>query len=262
MANRLVGRRVGIMLSKSGTVSEYLCCNAMKEVFSLHVSSDVPLADCASWFVNPFTALSIIDTAKTKHKTNILVQTAASSQLGQMLIKLAPSQGVTLVNIVRKKEHWNMLKAMGASHVICTADDDWMKQLTAHVKNLNVFVAFDAVAGDMTGELMKCLPNRSFVYVYGGLSIEPIGAIDPMDLIYRRKELRGFHVGKDWLSVGGPVNTVNRINRGIHLVGTGLEPGGWATSQFVDCTMDTMHDTFCELWKEGFTGKKLRILFK
>ena len=137
-----------------------------------------------------------------------------------------------------------------------------MNQLKAHIKNLGIFVAFDAVAGEMTGALMTCLPNRSTVYVYGVLAGEPVHAIDPIDLIYRRKQVRGFHVAKDWLSLGGRVAMVNRINWGSQLVGPGLAEGGWATSQFVDCTMDTMHGTFCDLWKNGFTGKKLRILFQ
>lgn len=262
MANRLVGRRVGFMLSKSGTAAEYLSCDAAREVFALPIASHVALRDCASWFVNPFTALSILDTAKTKHDTRVLIQTAASSQLGQMLIKLAPSHGMTLVNVVRKKEHWSMLKGMGATHVICTADEDWMTQLKALVKTLDIRVAFDAVAGDMTGALMTCLPSRSVVYVYGVLSAEPVGGLDPIDLIYRRKEVRGFHVAKDWLSKGGPAAILSRLNHNLQLVGPGLEPGEWAASQFVDCSMDDMFETFCDLWKNGFTGRKLRVLFQ
>eukprot|EP00977_Amphora_coffeiformis_P008640 scaffold1953_cov176-Amphora_coffeaeformis.AAC.58 len=261
LANRLVGRPVGVMLTRSGTAAEYLCCDASKDVFTLPVSDNVALADCASWFINPFTALSILDTAKTKHQANVLIQTAASSQLGQMLIKLAPSQGMTLVNVVRKKEHWSMLKSMGATHVICTADEDWMSQLKALVKTLDIKVAFDAVAGDMTGSLMTCLPSRSVVYVYGVLSGIPVGKVEPIDLIYRRKQVAGFHVAKDWLSVGGQVAMLSRVKAGIQLVGSGLSPGGWATSQFTDCNMDSMHETFCDLTKSGFTGKKLRIIF-
>lgn len=260
LANRLVGRRVGVMITRGGTCAEYLCCDAFRDVFTLPVSDDVALADCASWFINPFTALSILDTAKTKHQTRVLIQTAASSQLGQMLIKLAPSQGMTLVNVVRKKEHWSMLRAMGAAHVICTADEDWMRQLKALVKTLDITVAFDAVAGDMTGSLMTCLPSRSVVYVYGVLSGESVGKVDPIDLIYRRKQVAGFHVAKDWLSVGGQVAMLNRVKTKIQLVGSGLAPGGWARSQFVDCQMENMHEQFCEMTKSGFTGKKLRVL--
>ena len=253
---------MGVMLSRSGTVTEYLCCDAIRDVFRLPITDDMVLADCASWFVNPMTASSILDTARSKHNTNVLIQTAASSQLGQMLIKLAPSQGMTLVNVVRKKDHWTMLKGMGASHVICTADDDWMTQLKALIKTLDIKVAFDAVAGDMTGALMTCLPSRSTVYVYGVLAGEPVAGLDPIDLIYRRKEVRGYHVGKDWLSKGGTVAMLDRVNSNLKLVGPGLAPGGWAASQYVDCSMETMHDTFCTLSKEGFTGKKLRVLFK
>ena len=261
VANRMVGRRVGVMLSLSGTAAEYLSCDAVQEVFALPIADHVLLKDCASWFVNPFTALSILDTAKTKHGTRVLIQTAASSQLGQMLIKLAPSHGMTLVNVVQEKEQWSLLKGMGAKHVICTADDDWITQLKALVRTLGVRVAFDAVAGDMTGAIMTCLPSRGTVYVFGFSSAEPVGGLDPIGLIYRRKEVRGFHVAKDWLSKGGPLAVLKRLNHNLQLVGPGLEPGGWATSQFVDCTMDTMHETFCGLQKNCSGDKTLRIVF-
>jgi len=99
------------------------------------------------------------------------------------------------------------------------------------------------------------------VYVYGVLSGEPVGEVDPIDLIYRRKQVAGYHVAKDWLSVGGQVAMLSRVKIGIQVVGSGLVSGGWARSQFADCNMDNMHETFCNLTKSGFTGKKLRILF-
>jgi NADPH:quinone reductase-like Zn-dependent oxidoreductase len=266
------------MLGRSGTAADYLICDATTEVFPLPSSTDnVPLVDCASWFVNPFTALSILDTARTKHQSTVLIQTAAASQLGQMLIQLAPTQGMTLVNIVRSKEQWKYLKKdLGATHVICTDDDDWKSQLKAVVHALNIHVAFDAVAGDMTGALLTCMPSRSIVYVYGCLASNPsVEGIDPIDMIYRRKRVLGFHMAKDWLSptsrrgftFGSKGNKLfdkvaSRINANLQIVGPGLAPGGWAASHLVDCSMENVHETFCGLWTSGFTGKKLRIVLK
>jgi NADPH:quinone reductase-like Zn-dependent oxidoreductase len=261
MANRWVGRKVGLLLSQSGTVAEYVCCSAVGDVFSLEeLSHDTPLADAASWFVNPFTALSILETVATKHRSKVVIHTAAASQLGQMLVKLAPHRGMVLVNVVRSKEQWTLLKQLGAAYVICTADEDWESQLKALIQNLGISVAFDAVGGDMTGELLSLLPSKGVVYVYGVLGGKGCARIEPMDLIYRRKQVKGYHVAKDWLSVGGPVAMLRRMNRGQSIVGPGLAFGEWAATQFVDCTMETMHETFVDLWKSGFTGKKLRIL--
>lgn len=257
-ANRLVGKRVGVMLSRSGTVTEYLCCDASNDVFVLPLSDDVALEDAASWFVDPLTAIAILETAQ-KHNANAIIQTAAPSLQGQMLIKLAARQGITLVNVVRTRKQWKAFKNMGASLVICTVDPDWTHQLKALIKTLDIRVAFDAIAGDMTGSLLKCLPNRSTVYVHGILTSEPVSGIDPTDLIYRRKQILGFHMAQDWLLMGGPANVSQRIEQNLALIASGLAPDGWATSQFVDCHMDTVQETFCDLWKNGFTGKKLRI---
>ena len=85
--------------------------------------------DCASSFVNPLTALAMVETMKMEGHT-ALVHTAAASNLGQMLVKICVDDGVQLVNIVRKQEHVDLLKSIGAEFVCNSSDDDFMEQLT------------------------------------------------------------------------------------------------------------------------------------
>ncbi len=74
-------------------------------------------AEGASCFVNPLTAIGMVETMKLEgHKA--LVHTAAASNLGQMLSKLCNKDSIGLVNIVRKPEHVKLLKSIGAMHVV------------------------------------------------------------------------------------------------------------------------------------------------
>ena len=70
-------------------------------------------------FVNPLTALGMVETMRREgHKA--LVHTAAASNLGQMLNRICLKDGIALVNIVRKKEQEDLLRGLGAKHV-CNA---------------------------------------------------------------------------------------------------------------------------------------------
>ena len=76
--------------------------------------------------------------------------------------------------MVRKEEGKALLESLGAEYVVVTSRDGWQDELQALVKKLNVSVAFDAIAGDMTGTMMKLMPAKSTAIVYGGLSGETL----------------------------------------------------------------------------------------
>jgi len=66
-------------------------------------------------------------------------------------------------------------------------------QLLAEALNEHkVMLGFDAVAGPLTGLLLKTMPLKSTLYVYGGLSGKPCSFIRGSDLIFGQKQLRGF----------------------------------------------------------------------
>jgi len=255
-ANRLVGKTVGVISMDSGTYGEYLCVDAMRGAFVM--DNSIKPEDAASFFVNPFTVLGILDTAAS-HGSKAFIHTAAASQLGQMMVKLAPTRGMTVVNLVRRKEQVELLQKLGAEQIVCTADEDWEQQLTAIIEKLDIKVAFDAIAGDMSGTLLSLLPSKGTCFVYGGLSKSNVSNVNPIDLIYHRKHLEGFFL-TSWIESGGTLATVRRMGKATKLVNAGLAEGGWAESAFVDCKMEDMYSKFLEMWnKDGFTGKKLRI---
>ena len=161
-----VGSCVGFigLKGKQGSYSEYITI-AATGCFTM--PDDVPIEDCASFFINPYTAIGIIDTAKNKEGSSAFVHTAAASQLGQMIVKLAPQEDVTVINVVRRDEQADILKQLGAEHIVVTGsstnDEDvakWKEELKSKIKELGATCAFDAVSGRMTGDLLDCVPPK------------------------------------------------------------------------------------------------------
>lgn len=256
-----VGQKVGFtgLEHGQGSYSEYVVANAMKGTFAY--PSDVAIEDSASHFVNPYTAMGILTTVRTHPGVKSFVHTAAASQLGQMMNKLALEDGdLTILNVVRREEQAVVLRALGATHVVVTGgNDSWKEELKAMMVECNTTVAFDAVAGEMSAVLLGLLPRKGSLYIYGGLGGAVTG-VNPIDLIYGAKKLNGWLLPR-WLTSGNMLlNALPRIRAATARVGAGLA-GGWSSSSFVDTTLDTAHGDFVALKEAGLTGKKLRIRF-
>jgi NADPH2:quinone reductase len=146
-------------------------------------------ADGASAFVNPLTALGMVETMRLEgHRA--LVHTAAASNLGQMLNRICIADGVKLVNIVRKPEQAALLRAGGAAYVCDTSAPSFMIDLTEALVATGATIAFDAIGGGrLAGQILSCMEaaiNRSAkeysrygsathkqVYLYGALDTSP-----------------------------------------------------------------------------------------
>lgn len=106
----------------------------------------VSAADGASMFVNPLTALAMVETLRREgHKA--LVHTAAASNLGQMLNRICIADGVPLVNVVRKPEQAAILREIGASHIVDSSAPDFRERLTDAIAETGATLAFDAIGG-------------------------------------------------------------------------------------------------------------------
>jgi NADPH:quinone reductase-like Zn-dependent oxidoreductase len=147
-------------------------------------------AEGASCFVNPLTALGMVETMRREdHKA--LVHTAAASNLGQMLNKICLKDGVSLVNIVRSPEQADILRKIGAKHICDSSAPTFMDDLTQALVETGATLAFDAIGGGkLAGQILTCMEiaaNKTAkvysrygssvykqVYIYGGLDTRPI----------------------------------------------------------------------------------------
>ena len=135
-------------------------------------------------FVNPLTAIGLLDRAKT-YKAQAVVQTAACSQLGRMIVRLFQEEKIPLINIVRKEDQEQILRDMGAEYVLNSSKPEFWDELGDLTKKLKATVCFEAIAGSTTGKIMQRLPFNSKCILYGCLSEEPVSDIEALTLIGR-----------------------------------------------------------------------------
>lgn len=183
-AGALIGRTVasfsGAMYSQYRTVKAADC---------LVFGPDVAPHEAASCFVNPLTALGMVETMRREGHT-ALVHTAAASNLGQMLQKICLADGVELVNIVRRPEQAELLRGIGAKHVCDSSAPSFKADLTDALAETGATIAFDAIGGGKLASYiltaMEAAVNRNArgfsrygssvhkqVYLYGMLDRSP-----------------------------------------------------------------------------------------
>jgi NADPH:quinone reductase-like Zn-dependent oxidoreductase len=114
-------------------------------------------AEGASCFVNPLTALGMVETMRREgHKA--LVHTAAASNLGQMLNKICLKDGIGLVNIVRSPQQADILRKIGAKHICDSTAPAFMEDLTNALVETRATLAFDAIGGGkLAGQILTCM---------------------------------------------------------------------------------------------------------
>lgn len=183
MAKALMGQRVACVPGHA--FSQYAIADAMMCLPLGEHSSEVG----ASSFVNPMTALGFVETAKAEGH-DAIIHLAAASNLGQMLNKICLEDGMKLVNIVRKESHVELLKGIGATHIVNSSDDDYMSQLRAAISETGAFLGFDPIGGGQnTDHVLKAMEQVAAgqmdeysrygsnqdkkVYMYGRLDLGP-----------------------------------------------------------------------------------------
>jgi len=218
MAGRLVGRRVACtgQMDGDGTWAQYVLTRA-KTCVPLH--RDLDLERGATLIINPLTAIGLMHEAR-RCGARAVIQTAGASQVGRMILRLASDAGVPLINVVRRDEQVELLRSMGAEHVINSEADSFEEDLRRLCRELRVTVAFEAVAGEMTGRLLEAMPRGSTAIVYGALSEQPCAAISPIGVIFEGKRVEGFYLGT-WLQRRGMFATLRLTSQAQRLVREG-----------------------------------------
>ena len=183
-AQALLGKTVAVL---GGAM--YAQYRAIKALNCLVLPENTTPAEGASCFVNPLTAIGMVETMRREGHT-ALVHTAAASNLGQMLVKLCNAEGIGLVNVVRKPEQVALLNSIGARHVCNMSAPTFMDDLTNALVETGATLAFDAIGGGtQAGQILTCMERAASrgakeysrygstthkqVYIYGGLDRGP-----------------------------------------------------------------------------------------
>lgn len=200
-AQALMGKTVAAM--GGGMYAEYRVVPVMQV---LPLGDDHTARQGASSFVNPLTALCFPETMRQEGHSAI-VHTAAASNLGQMLVKICKADDIPLVNIVRREEQTEILRNIGASHIINSSDEDFIPQLIDAVHETGATLAFDATGGgrlasDILTAIEAAAARTPGAYsIYGSIHHKQVylyGALDPSPTTLTRGYGMAWAVG-GWL---------------------------------------------------------------
>ncbi|WP_372672442.1 hypothetical protein [Amycolatopsis kentuckyensis] len=186
-AQALLGRVVSVM--GTGTFARYVRVRAGD---SVALPGHIPPAQGAAALINPLTVLGMVETMREEGFT-ALVHTAAASNLGRMLQRLCLAEGIGLVNVVRRPDQVELLRSLGAEHVVSTSSPAFFEELVEALRATGATLAFDAVSGGtLPADILAAMEQAAIrggagfphgprygttvpkkVYSYGGLDARP-----------------------------------------------------------------------------------------
>jgi len=204
MPRLLMGKRVACAApyNGDGTWAEYMLTSAN---FCIPLRKNISLEQGASLIVNPLTAWALMEIAK-RGRHRAVVQTAAASALGRMILRLAKRFGIPVINVVRRQEQIDLLQGLGAQYALNSNAPNFDDDLKKLCHDLQATLAFDAVAGEMTNRILQAMPKQGRIIIYGALS-EQGCLLDPRAFIFDDKHVEGFWLST-WLQNRNPINRV------------------------------------------------------
>ncbi|HEY0173774.1 MAG TPA: zinc-dependent alcohol dehydrogenase family protein [Pyrinomonadaceae bacterium] len=192
------GQRV-IPLGVSGTWAEYIVAPAARLI---PVPEGISDQTAAQFVVNPLTAWIMCVEELALEPGEWLLQTAAGSTLGRVVLQIARQRGFKTVNVVRRREQAEELLALGADAVISTDDEDIPERVREIVGKEGLRKAIDAVGGETGAAVLRALGRGGVMLVYGLLSGRPM-PVDGGRMIFTTTTVRGFWLG-DWMRAAPP----------------------------------------------------------
>jgi NADPH2:quinone reductase len=223
LAWRVRGKRVAVLNSTSGNWQEKVVIPARQAV---PVPAALTDEQAAMFFVNPASALVMTRYVHRVPKGAWLLQTAAGSTLGRMIIRLGQHYGFRTLNIVRRREQAEELLRLGGTAAVATDEAPLVERVLDITSGEGVRYAIDAVGGKTGADVVRALGRGGRLLVYGTLSGEPM-ALDPRSLMVGQKRVEGFWLS-EWARDAGVARMLLLFRRLGKLIASGVlaaEPG-------------------------------------
>ncbi|CAM6087067.1 unnamed protein product [Calypogeia fissa] len=151
-----------------------------EELFTIPESISDEIA--AQFLINPWTVYGLVSDQAVP-KGEYLLQNAAGSVIGRLVIQLAKHWGIKTINVVRREEQIEELKSLGADEVINSRKEDVIERVKGITGGKLAYGALDPVAGIGAKTIAKCVRNGGKVFIYGNMGTEDNDAtIDIFDL--------------------------------------------------------------------------------
>ncbi|MFO0975193.1 MAG: zinc-dependent alcohol dehydrogenase family protein [Planctomycetaceae bacterium] len=233
------GKRVVVLNKRGGNWADYAVVPADQVI---PISRSLSDEQAATFFVNPATAWVMTREVLRVPSGGWLVQTAAGSALGQMIVRLSKTCGFRTINIVRREAQRDELLRLGADQVeVCDGSDESCERLTAQLQKLTggVRYAVDAVGGSTGSAVVRSLGLDGRMLAYGTLSGQPL-QFSPRTLMTVGSSVEGFWLGNFMKGVGLPfkLSLVRRLTRLIQsgVLSTEIS-GSWTLETVADAVV-------------------------
>ncbi|MFF4845440.1 zinc-dependent alcohol dehydrogenase family protein [Streptomyces collinus] len=204
-----------------GTWQEYLVTDTHR---LLPVPAPLSDSSACQLAVNPLTALLLVTRELDCEPGEWLLQTAAGSTVGRLVIQLCGHLGIRTLNVVRRRTAVEEIKALGGDEVICTEDEDLLQRVAETTGSAGVRKALDCVAGPVGAQVSQALAPGGEVVVYGALSThrqtDPAALTIPLQarsVIYETKTVRGFWLNR-WFGTASPDVALHALSQVRDLV--------------------------------------------
>ncbi|MBP8924481.1 MAG: zinc-dependent alcohol dehydrogenase family protein [Pseudomonadales bacterium] len=187
-ARRLLGKRVIVMAAPSGNWREQVVLPAMQ---AMPVPAGVSDEQAAMFLVNPLTAWAMVNHVLRIPAGAWLLQSGGASQLARMVIRLGKRQGFRTINLVRRAEVAEELRALGADEVIDTSREDLISRVASITANQGVRHALDCVGAATLASMLRCLAPGAHLVCYGSLGGDTLN-FPVRDLMSPAARIEGF----------------------------------------------------------------------
>ena len=219
MPRLLNGRRVACSapLTGDGTWAEYMVTSAESCV---PLNKDVSLEQGAMMLVNPLSALAIFEIAE-RGKHRAIVNTAATSALGGMILRIGKRRNIPIIHVVRRQEQVDLIRGQGGEYILNSSDADFAEQLRTMVHTLQATLLLDAIGGSMTKDLAEAAPFGSTILLYSRLSDED-SLIDARTALAKQLHFDGWFL-PNWFREKNFLQTLRLSQQVQSLLATDLQ---------------------------------------
>jgi NADPH:quinone reductase-like Zn-dependent oxidoreductase len=242
------GMRV-VPLGASGTWRDYVLADAAR---LLPVPDAVSDETAGQFVVNPVSAWVMLDELALR-PGDWIVQTAAGSTLGRLLIQMARLRDYRTINLVRRREQVEELRELGGDAVFALDEPDVVDRVRALTDGRGAPAALEAVGGAMGALALRCLRPGGVMLVYGLLSGEPL-PLNNGEMLFRGLTVRGFWL-THWFQRTPPETAAATLGELMRLMADGqLVPPVEATYDLADFRAAVEHAQ-----RPGRRGKVLLV---
>ncbi|MGI8432444.1 MAG: MDR family NADPH-dependent oxidoreductase [Chthoniobacterales bacterium] len=158
------------------------------------VPNEIAPAQAAMLKINPITAWRMLHDFVPLERGDWLIQNAANSAAGRAAIQIAHELGYRTVNVVRRPELIEELRAEGGD-VVLLDDNDLREAVAAATENAPIRLGLNAVGGESALRLAKIVAPEATIVTYGAMSLKPLTIPNGL-LIFKNLRFTGFWVNK------------------------------------------------------------------